>query len=131
MNRVRISVLLAVVAALATGLMPTVASAASLKWHVRSEHSKVTSLEFYSQDRDYVWPGGGEVYVIEDYDEHTYTLSCNKGEKICYGAWVPEDDDDDDITYWGAGKDGDKSCSRCCFRCLNQTTNVINLDPSR
>ena len=113
MKSARISFLFLVLAGLATGLMPSMASAAKLTWHVRSEHPKVTSLEFYSQDRDYVWPGDNEVYVIDDYDEHTYTLSCNKGEKICYGAWVRNNSD----SYWGSGYDGEQACEDCCFSC--------------
>jgi len=113
MKTPRILVLLSVLVGLAAGLGPSIASAAKLTWHVRSEHSKVTSLEFYSQDRDYVWPANGEVYVIDDYDTHTYTLSCNEGEKICYGAWIRNNSD----SYWGSGYNGEQACENCCFTC--------------
>jgi tetratricopeptide (TPR) repeat protein len=88
-------------------------------------------LRFFSSERNHIWPGVGRHWVLNDNDVQTIQLNCRPNEKICYGAWIPEDDDDDDITYWGAGKDGDKACSNCCHRCLNQTTNVISLNPSR
>ena len=109
----RIPILIAVLAGLLAGLMPSLAGAASLKWHVRSEHDAKISLEFYSQDRDHVWPGDGDVYVIDDFDTHDYTLTCNKGEKICYGAWVRNHSD----SYWGSGYDGKEACDTCCFTC--------------
>jgi len=51
--------------------------------------------------------------VIDDYDIHTYTLSCNRGEQICYGAWVRGNSD----RYWGSGYDGQQRCSSCCLTC--------------
>ncbi len=55
----------------AAGLLATQAAAAELTWRIKSDHPNHVSLEFYSQDRNRVWPGGGNTYVIEDWDTHT------------------------------------------------------------
>ena len=97
----------------AAGMFATQASAAELVWRFKSEHQHQVSLEFYSQDRNHVWPGGGDVYVLKDSDTHTFSLNCNYGEKICFGAWVRNDSS----SYWGAGYDGADACESCCFSC--------------
>lgn len=89
------------------------ARADSLRWTLNSDHPNVVDLEFYSQDYNRAWPGNGKVYYIDDYNKHTYTLNCRYGEKICYGAWVRNDES----TYWGVGPDNRYSCSNCCGVC--------------
>lgn len=116
--------LLAAVAWLTIQSAVPVAMAGELTWHFRSEHQYAVSLEFYSQDRRHVWPGSDEVYVIRDYDEHEYSLACNSGEKICYGAWVRNET----TSYWGSGYNGRESCDSCCFRCDGGDTPVIVLN---
>lgn len=96
------------------------ATADSLYWEVRSEHPNIVSLEFYSEDYDRAWPGGGEVYVLDDYDTHSYNLECSTGEKICMGAWVRGDSS----SYWGVGRDARNSCESCCFICGRGDTGV-------
>ena len=108
----------------AAGLMATQASAAELVWRIQSEHPNHVSVEFYSQDRNQVWPGGGEVYVIKDWATHTYSLSCDDGENICYGAWVNASS-----TYWGAGMDGAEACDSCCEVCGHSEPNTRVLKP--
>ena len=115
---------LAALLAAAASLFAAQASAAELVWRIQSEHPNHVSLEFYSQDRNHVWPGGGDVYVIEDWATHTYTLTCNDGEKICYGAWVSESS-----TYWGKGYDGAEACGSCCAVCGHGELNTQVLKP--
>lgn len=95
-----------------------------LTWHFRSEHPNVVSLEFYSQDRNHVWPGDNEVYILDDDEVHAYTITCRSGEKICYGAWVRNRSS----SYWGAGYDGKQACERCCYRCNGGETNILVLN---
>src|ERR1700685_3404884 len=64
------------------------ASADNLHWEIRSLHPNIVYLEFYSQNRSYVWPGGTESWVLKDSNFHSFNLACNTGEKICFGAWV-------------------------------------------
>jgi hypothetical protein len=44
------------------------AAADTLVWRFKSEHPNTVSLSFYSQDRNHAWPGGDEVYIIDDWD---------------------------------------------------------------
>ena len=89
------------------------ASADSLTWNIRNEHPNAIALEFYSVDANTAWPGDGEVFLLEDEDDHTFPLQCEAGETICYGAWVRGDSSQ----YWGAGKGGDQACEECCYVC--------------
>ncbi len=107
------------------GMFATQASAAELVWRFKSEHPNAVNLEFYSQDRNHTWPGSGDVYVIKDWDTHRYSLSCNDGEMICFGAWVRNESS----TYWGAGLDGTEACESCCFVCGHGETNTQVLKP--
>lgn len=69
-------------------------------------------------------PAGGKVYVLDDSEVHSYTLSCNPGEDICFGAWVRGNTD----KYWGVGYDNSQDCSDCCYYCDNIDTDVRNLN---
>ncbi|TLP58450.1 hypothetical protein FEE96_18635 [Parasedimentitalea maritima] len=96
------------------------AIADNLNWRIRSEHPNVVSLEFYSQDYSRAWPGDGEVYILDDYDTHSYNLQCQSGETICYGAWVRGDSD----SYWGVGLNDANGCSDCCYTCGQGDTDL-------
>jgi hypothetical protein len=87
--------------------------AETLTWNILGEHPNTVQLEFHAVDTAGSWPGDGEVYVIDDDEEHSYTLQCSAGERICYGAWVKGDPD----AYWGTGPDGNEACDDCCFVC--------------
>ena len=109
----------------AAGMFATQASAAELVWRIKSEHPNHVSLEFYSQDRNHAWPGDGDVYVLKDWDTHRYSLSCNSGESICFGAWVRNESD----TYWGVGHNGNEYCETCCAVCGGGELNTQVLKP--
>ena len=111
-------------AVLGVVMLTAAAQAESLTFQIRSNHENVVSLEFYSQDRSVAWPGDGSVYVLEDYDVHTFALSCRSGEDICYGAWVRNRSS----TYWGVGYNNEQYCESCCWTCDGSTTSVINLN---
>ncbi len=84
-------------------------------WRVRNNSGEVVQYQVYSTTRPgHVWPGGGQVRVVSP-DGRTYVdpISCEKGEKICYGAWLARDKSQ----YWGAGSDGKQSCADCCYVC--------------
>ena len=61
-----------------------------------------------------VWPNNRQVYVTRGLGQrHEHNLSCRAGKGICYGARATNDRQ----SYWGAGIDGNQSCSSCCVRC--------------
>mgnify|MGYP000047125305 CR=1 FL=1 len=101
------------------------AQADNLVWTFSSTHPNIVDLEFYSQDRNHVWPGNGQVYYIDDYNMHTYNLNCYSGEKICYGAWVRGAS----ATYWGVGPNNSQFCPDCCYTCGAGNVGAINLKP--
>lgn len=118
MNFSRLTVIVAAVLSSLAFALP--ASAESLTWRIRSDYQYVVSLAFYSQDRNYSWPGGDQVYIVDDYAEHTYNLSCSYGETICYGAWVRGDSD----LFWGVGANNSQYCSDCCYTCDGGVTDL-------
>lgn len=121
---VRMAIVPAVALALFVGSVAA-GFADSLTWRIRSEHPNAVSVEFYSQDRNHAWPGGSQVYVIKDWDVHTYKLNCYTGEKICYGAWVRGRKS----TYWGVGHNNRNRCRTCCYTCGGGRTKVKVLNP--
>jgi len=106
--------------------LPGSVSAETLLWKFRSEHPKIVDVELYSDTRrNHVWPGNDRIYVLDDYSTKTINITCRRGEKICYGAWVRNRTG----TYWGVGYKNRNSCKRCCYTCDGGQTKVIVLNP--
>ena len=114
-------VLACIVAALA--LSAQTAQAEQMSVIITNSHPFAVELELYSQDRDHVWPGNGQIYLLNDGEEKEVPISCNPGESICYGAWVSGDPN----TFWGVGPDNSQDCSDCCYVCDGSITESINL----
>jgi hypothetical protein len=72
-------------------------------------------VNFHAKQRKWQWPGGGKVYTIKDSQFHTFRITCNPGEKICYGAGRGGNY----AKYWGTGISGRGGCSSCCMECGN------------
>lgn len=107
-------------------LVPSLAAAATLRWTIDNDYNRTVSLEFYSQDRNHVWPGNDQVYVIDPNEgQASFNLSCNNNELICYGAWVRGNSQ----TYWGVGPNDSYNCSNCCARCGQGDVEPIDLLP--
>lgn len=92
-------------------LESTQAETASFK--IQSDHKFKVQISFFSQNRSHEWPGGGRSYNLNDSEEHTFNLTCNKGEKICYGAW----ETGSSSPYWGSGPGNRQACTNCCVVC--------------
>lgn len=86
----------------------------SLTFRIRSEGT-ASRLSFYSQDRNFLWPGGGRDYIV-DSELRSYSLSCQTGEQVCFGAWTRSSSD-----YWGVGYNNQYNCHNCCRICNGQT----------
>jgi hypothetical protein len=114
MRAVRRIVLVFVLALIGGALVqPPEASAETMSWRVKSNYKYKVQIAFYSQSRSHEWPGGGDAYNINDYDNHDYTLSCNDGEKVCLGGWVTGNAN----KYWGVGYNNKRGCKACCYIC--------------
>jgi hypothetical protein len=112
-------------AVLALSLFAGAANAADVTFVMKNEHENALRVELYSQDRDHIWPGGGEQYYLDDGEAKTMSLACEEGESICYGAWI----DGDENTYWGVGPNNQQTCDTCCYVCEGGETEEINLVP--
>ncbi|MCF3640762.1 hypothetical protein LXM94_12370 [Rhizobium sp. TRM95111] len=118
-GRLRLAVIcLAAVAGTAAG-----AQASDVTFVMRNNHPNAVEVELYSQDRDHVWPGNGEIYYLDDGEAKEMSLACEEGEKICYGAWVSGDKG----TYWGTGPNNADACDDCCYTCTGGNTETIDL----
>lgn len=114
--------LLALSAALAFG-GASAAFAADVTFEMKNSHPNAVEVELYSQDRDHVWPGNNQVYLLDDGETKQIPLACDQGEKICYGAWISGDK----TTYWGTGPDNAETCTDCCYTCTGGNTEEIDL----
>jgi hypothetical protein len=106
-------------------LAPAAALADDVTFVMQNHHPNALELELYSQDREHVWPGSGEVYLLDDGETKEVPLSCEAGESICYGAWISGDQN----TYWGVGPNNSQTCEGCCYTCEGGQTEQINLIP--
>lgn len=108
-------------------LLPSLAEAqsTSMTWKFRSFHKNIVNVELYSQNRRHVWPGGGEVYSLRDFNPHNVNITCISGEKVCFGAWVRGTES----SSWGVGRNRRLSCKTCCYVCgQTNDTGIINLN---
>jgi hypothetical protein len=103
------------------------ACADELEVHVINRSPWEAQIEFKSQNRNHVWPGFGKAYTLDDSAEHTHTLSCQTGERICYGAWTVANGNLTGRHYWGDGHDHNRGCHNCCWIC-GAGEAVIRLD---
>ncbi|TGV79032.1 hypothetical protein EN788_66205, partial [Mesorhizobium sp. M2D.F.Ca.ET.145.01.1.1] len=56
------------------------AHAGDVTFAVKNSHPNAMRLELYSQDRDYVWPGDGKDFYLDDGETKQLPISCNEGE---------------------------------------------------
>lgn len=105
-------------------MLASAASAETLTFNFRSDYPYTVHFKLYSQDRNHVWPNANEVYVLDDYDPRRLTITCNYGEKICYGAWPSGDTNG---TYWGVGPNDRHGCDDCCNTCTGGEANMRRL----
>lgn len=111
--------------ALIVSACSTAALADDVTFVLRNSHPNALEVELYSQDRNHVWPGGDEVYLLDDGESKSIALSCQSGETICYGAWISGDEG----TYWGTGPGNQEACEDCCVICEGGETEEIELVP--
>lgn len=102
------------------------AQADEMNFYLKNQQDRGVAVELFSQDRDAVWPGGNKVYFLEAREKKSVPVSCQAGERICYGAWI----NGDDSIFFGVGPDNDQPpCEYCCFLCVAKSTQVISITP--
>jgi hypothetical protein len=104
------------------------AQAAKLGWRWQNRSGQTLNVELYSDIRDgHVWPGNNRTWVVpSDGVIYVNPISCKRGERICYGAWIGDGTGDS----WGVGKAKQHSCANCCFVCNGRQTDVIVFRPT-
>ncbi len=100
---------------------PSLAVADTITFKMRSFSKEAVEIVFYSQNRKIEWPGGGKVHLAKTNTVVSYPLTCVKGEKICYGAWLKGNAP----RSWGVGQGGKQTCSDCCYTCNGVTATPI------
>jgi hypothetical protein len=105
------------------------AKSRSFDWHFQNNSGEVVNIEIYSKTRPgHVWPGNGQVWIGPPNGvAYRDLITCERGEKICYGAWLQRDDN----VYWGAGHGGSQFCSNCCYTCNGGNSEVIGFDSAQ
>jgi hypothetical protein len=110
--------------AVAAGLLPAgFAHADDMGFVLENEHPRPVVLEL--RGKETVWPGNDKVYLLEAGEIKEVNISCEKGERICYGAWIRGNDS---VTF-GVGPDNDRTCRDCCYICVGHTMETIDLTP--
>jgi hypothetical protein len=98
-----------------------------ITWKIQSLYGKETHLQFYSQKYDFVWPVGGQVYVLDDFNVHTIQTCTYADDTVCYGAWRA----DNPGYFWGVGKNNQYWCNgyECCYEAEYVETSIFTLMP--
>jgi hypothetical protein len=100
------------------------ARAADMNFYLKNRRDHAVAVELFSQDRDMVWPGGAQAYFLDSREKKSVPVSCEAGERICYGAWKAGDDG----VVFGVGPDNDQPpCEYCCFLCVEKSSQDISI----
>lgn len=92
----------------------------TLSWTVTNNclNGENISFRYFSETRNWVWPSANQVFISTPGSNNTNRLTCNTGEKVCFGGRQPNHG-----YYWGVDWDHSKSCANCCFTCATQPVN--------
>lgn len=109
------------------GLLTTsVGLAETLTWRVSHQYPFAVNFELHSDNRNHAWPGDGRTWLLNNWETHTFTITCKRFEKVCYGAWSFTGYGSE-YKYWGQGPNRQHSCTDCCYTCDGSDTREIVL----
>ncbi|MEZ4382064.1 MAG: low-density lipoprotein receptor class A repeat-containing protein [Nannocystaceae bacterium] len=92
-----------------------------MNWSVIDSCADGIDIEWrlFSDDRDWVWPGGDGVFWTGGLDiEIIESIECATGETICFGGAAGEQS-------WGVGIEGLDYCDDCCWQCEEYATALV------
>ncbi|MFH1467647.1 MAG: hypothetical protein ABIO70_24895, partial [Pseudomonadota bacterium] len=96
-----------------TPSFPSASSVGTMLVRFANYTGRAVQAQVFSQDRPgHTWPSADKAWSVSSHGTEQ-VISCQIGEKVCYGAWLASDPS----SYWGAGFDGDSPCTDCCARC--------------
>lgn len=113
MRSLRLFIVLAVAALTSVFAIGSAQAEETFTFRIKSDYQYKVQVAFFSQSRNFVWPGPGRAFSLDDSQTQSFPLRCQSGEEICYGAWVTGDG----TLTWGVGPKNDQSCKKCCFVC--------------
>ena len=100
------------------------ARAADMHFYLKNRRDHAVAVGLFGQDRQKVWPGGGQAYFLDAREKKSVPVSCVAGERICFGAWKVGDDG----VVFGVGPDNDRPpCEYCCFLCVEKSSRDISI----
>jgi uncharacterized protein YecT (DUF1311 family) len=116
----------ALLAALSLVALSGAADAKRLIFRFVNESGSPIDVQLYAGQRSHVWPGVSESWSIPP-NKKTYSepIACERGEKICFGAWVHGRED---INY-GVARNNVTRCENCCYTCKGTYTRIITFNP--
>jgi len=118
------SIFLLLLSALSLPLLPAGARAEEgMTMFMRNQNDRAIVVEFHGRTTGAVWPGKGQIYLLDGKEKKSVTLGCVEGERICYGAWV----NGNDRQSFGVGPDDDRDCDDCCRTCVGGTTETVDI----
>ena len=89
-------------------------------WRVTDgcDDGKDVQWRLWANDRDWVWPEPGNVFVTPGLDQTgVQSIECVEGERICFGGESGE-------LEWGVGLTRDGACEDCCHSCSSDPVDV-------
>ena len=101
------------------------AQAETMDFHLKNSTGKAIQVRMFSQTRTWQWPSATTAWDQKNKKTASYPITCNAGEKVCYGAWPTKKPTS---WGWGVGPAGTMKCTACCNTC-GADTGVINLTP--
>jgi hypothetical protein len=101
------------------------ANRSRLVWKFQNIYGNTVEVAFYSKTRAVTWPAVGDArlsaWLIASGAVETFSLECQPGELICFGAWVRGND----RAVWGVGPRSLRGCTACCYTCGSDTRPTI------
>ena len=127
---IRIAAALAMLCASAAG---TPATAAELTFQLINDTERAMNMKLFSRGESLQqWPSKTKAYSMRPGTEvQQVKITCDEGEKICWGAWIVTQSASGDIVgpggerrermtariSYGVGERGVRPCPRCCHVC--------------
>jgi uncharacterized membrane protein YccF (DUF307 family) len=86
----------------------------TITWKITDNTTKPLSVTLFSKTRfQFGWPAWDRNWSTKG-GENVYTVDCQEGEQICFGAWITNYING---PYWGVGPYAKFGCTNCCGVC--------------
>ena len=96
----------------------------------KNSSNSLVNLRFFSQNRNNLWPDANNAWALSSSTQQSFSLECNPGESICWGASQRLGSGKGYGVSWGVGVFGRNACKGCCLTC-GQTYDLVNLQSGK